>query len=146
MGEVKINFTKDVGDVFYQQMYDAQQSLPINDVDNMVERGKDVYRLDGQYNTRLTVEEWNIIKDSYSYDHDITKRFMIKKGSFRGNEVQAEYKVDYVNEWEYYYELGQSRDFYNWLDSRKAGQEARLLFRTSLIDKLKLLISILTII
>ena len=106
-------------------MYDAQQSVPINDVDYMVERGKDVYRLDGKYDTRLTVEEWNIIKDSYKYDQDITKKFMIKKGSFRGNEVQAEYKVDYVNEWEYYYELGQTRDFYNWLDSRKAEQEAR---------------------
>ena len=92
-------------------MYDAQQSLPINDVDYMVQRGKDVYRLDGKYDTRLTVEEWNIIKDSYNYDHDITKKFTIKKGSFRGNEVQAEYKVVYVNEWEYYYELGQSRDF-----------------------------------
>ena len=35
--EVKMNFIKDVGDELYQQMYDAQQSIPINDVDYMVE-------------------------------------------------------------------------------------------------------------
>ena len=33
MGEVNMNFKKDVGDDFYQHMYDAQQSLPINGVD-----------------------------------------------------------------------------------------------------------------
>ena len=51
MSEVKMTFTKDVGDDFYRHMYDAQQNLPINDLDFMVEKGKDVYRLDDKYNT-----------------------------------------------------------------------------------------------
>jgi len=120
-GPININTTPVLPNPFYQDKYDEINAPTFAEANYYTEDGIDVLRL-SDYTTRMTVEEWEYIKESFDYDRDITKPFMIQQGD---NTFPKEYSIKYINAWEYYYELGQTRDFYRWLDARKAGTESR---------------------
>jgi len=84
------------------------------------EGGNNIMRLDGS-SRKLTREEWRIIEESYLYDKDISKPFIVDK-----LENPSQYKVNYNNVFEYYFELSnRNPNFFIWLDSYKGGEEGR---------------------
>ena len=90
------------------------------ELDFETEGGNNILRLDGS-NRKLTKEEWKIIENSYLYDKDITKPFIIDK-----MEDPSQYKVNYNNVFEYYFELSnKNTNFFVWLDSYNGGEEGR---------------------
>ena len=89
-------------------------------LDYETENGKNLLRLDGS-NRKLTKEEWKIIEESYLYDRDISKPFIVDK-----LEDPEQYKVNYNNVYEYYFALSnRNKNFFVWLDSYKEGEEGR---------------------
>ena len=123
-GEVDIHTTKQLADQFYQTKFDTMNAPSMAEIKHFKYDGIDVYRL-SDYSTPITTEEWEIIKESYKYDKDVTKPFLIKDGKYKDQPINKEYSVKYVNEWEYYYEMGQTRDFYRWLELKRRGVESR---------------------
>ena len=65
------------------------------------EQGHELLRLDGTQR-KLTTKEWKIINDSYLYDRDVSKPFIIDKME---DDEQGQYQVNYNNIYEYYYLL-----------------------------------------
>ena len=91
-----------------------------SEMEYQTEGGNKILRLDGS-NRKLTREEWRIIEESYLYDKDISKPFIIDK-----MENPQQFAVNYNNVFEYYFELSnRNRNFFVWLDSYKAGEEGR---------------------
>ena len=91
-----------------------------SETDFTTEGGNNLMRLDGS-SRKLTREEWRIIEESYLYDKDISKPFIVDK-----LENPSQYKVNYNNVFEYYFELSnQNKNFFIWLDSYKGGEEGR---------------------
>ena len=135
-GPVEINTTVKVADPNYQEHYDSMNAPTLAEIKYFKENDVNVTRLN-DFKTLITTEEWDLIKESYKYDKDVTKPFEIKDGTFKDQKVEAKYSTNYVNEFEYFYELGHDNQFYRWLDARKAGVESRSYAQYALHRKLE---------
>ena len=115
-----------LNDKFYQNIYNAEHAEPLQEEKYFKYGGVDAYRLNGQ-GEKLTKKEMNIIKEAFEYDRDITKPFFIKDGKYRDTDIDGKYAVEYVNEYEYYYEMANNNwfEFGNWLDARILEEESR---------------------
>ena len=112
--------------VAFEVSHDGSSRLSNNpnekDMIFQTEQGRELLRLDGSQR-KLTTKEWKIINDSYLYDRDVSKPFIIDK--MEDNE-QDSYAVNYNNVYEYYFEVAnRNQDFFVWLDSYKMGEEGR---------------------
>ena len=143
MGEVKLNQQPDKsknlrygnlrGQVAFEVRHDGVSRLS-NQPDEaemiyQTEQGHELLRLDGTQR-KLTTKEWKIINDSYLYDRDVSKPFIIDKLSQESLDKETAsdiaYQVNYNNIYEYYFEVAnKNKDFFVWLDSYKMGEEGR---------------------
>ena len=137
IGPVELKIKQTVSDdPRIQAMHDAGV-LNVADEDDFYEYGPNklpFHRLD-YTNERLTNKEYELIKDSFEYDRDITKPFTIDQA---GVTYSEEFKTQYVNEHEYFFMLSKNnQEFYDWLDMRKSGEESRSYIAYSVNQKIE---------
>lgn len=121
-GPINLKTKETLPDEFYQDMLDSSNAQTINEEVYMSENGINFVRLDGRYDTRLRRDEWDFIRDSFKYDTDITQKYEVAVGD---KKIPTQFQTKFVNPLEYFYELGQTPEFYDWLDKRKKGDESR---------------------
>jgi predicted transcriptional regulator with HTH domain len=138
MGKIEFNTVKVMADPQFQEAYEASLHEPLRQMKIYQENNKSFFRLDGVFKTPLYDNEWSIIKDSYNYDKDITKPFVFDSKEKGGQTIKAEYKKEFVNEYEYYFELANNNpEFFKWLDARNKRTESRSFISYVINSKIK---------